>query len=159
MPRTTYYPKLQRLDKLSREEHEDLAFDLINAFSLVKTPVESAFLLNDLLTRKEIENLAKRLRIAKLLVAGTKQEEIVEKVHCSFALVSKVKVWLSAGGEGLNRIISRLPKKTVEVKKGEHLVQGMIVKREEISWVEVNKMTGKGRGGYDKVLKRYNKKK
>ena len=52
-----------------------------------------------------------------------------------------------------------ITKKTVEVKKGEHLVQGMIVKREEISWVEVNKMTGKGRGGYDKVLKRYNKKK
>lgn len=115
MGRTTFYPKPQRLDKLSKEEHEDLVFDLINAFSLVKTPVESAFLLNDLLTKKEIENLAKRLRIAKLLVSGTKQEEIIKKLHCSFGTVSKVKIWLAAGGKGLNRVIAKLPKKASAV--------------------------------------------
>lgn len=116
MGRTTYYPKPQRLDKLSREEHEDLAFDLINAFSIVKTPVESAYLLNDLLTKKEIENLAKRLRIAKLLVNGTKQEEIIKELHCSFGTVSKVKIWLVAGSEGLNRVIARLPKRASVVR-------------------------------------------
>lgn len=114
--RTTYYPKLQRLDKLSKEEHADLAFDLINAFSLVKTPVESAFLLNDLLTKKEIENLAKRLRIAKLLVEGIKQREIAKELHCSFGTVSKVSAWLAAGGEGLNRVIAKLPKRTTAVR-------------------------------------------
>lgn len=114
--KTTYYPKPSRLDKLSKEEHEDLTFDLINAFSLVRNPVESAFLLNDLLTKKEIENLAKRLRIAKLLIGGAKHEEITKELHCSFGTVSKVGVWLRAGGEGLNRVISKLPKKTAAIR-------------------------------------------
>lgn len=111
MGKTTYYPKTERLEKLSKEEQEDLAFDLINAFSLVKTPVESALLLNDLLTKKEIENLSKRLRIAKLLLAGAKQDEIIGRLHCSFATISKVKVWLSSAGKGLSRVITKLPSK------------------------------------------------
>lgn len=116
MGKTTYYPKTSRMEKLSKEEQQDLAFDLINAFSLVRTPIESALLLNDLLTKKEIQNLAKRLRIAKLLIGGTKQEEIIEDLHCSYATVSRVKIWLNSAGAGLTRIISRLPAKTRAVK-------------------------------------------
>lgn len=102
---------LKKLDKLTPEEKENLLFDLINAFSSTKNPVESALLLNDLLTENEIENLARRLRIGKLLVAGATHEEIVRQLSCSYATVAKVATWLGNSGEGLRKIIKRLPKR------------------------------------------------
>lgn len=103
--------KEKRLEKFSRDEQEDLVFDLINAFALVNNPLDSALLLQDLLTEDEIKDLAKRLRIAKLIIAGRTHEEIVSSLHCSFATVTKVKIWLSNAGEGLRKTIKRLPER------------------------------------------------
>ncbi|MBI3290200.1 hypothetical protein HYZ78_02300 [Candidatus Microgenomates bacterium] len=108
---TTYYPPEKRLDKLSPRTKDDITFDLINAFGMVKNPLEAAMLLQDLLTKKELDNLSKRLQIAKLLLEGKKQEEIIEKLHCGFSLIARVRTWLDEGGDGLRRIIKRLPKR------------------------------------------------
>ncbi|MEK7470912.1 MAG: YerC/YecD family TrpR-related protein [Patescibacteria group bacterium] len=107
----TYYERSKRPEKIGRDEQLALMFDLINAFSLVKTPTETALLLKDLLTAKEIKNLSKRLRIAKLLLNEVTEREIAEELHCSFATISKVNIWLSEGGEGLRNVISKLPAK------------------------------------------------
>lgn len=103
--------RVKRIDKISPDFREDLFFDLINAFGFIKNPVEAALLLEDLLTKKELYNLAKRLRIAKELLKGRKQEEIVTELHCGFGVIARVKSWLSEGGEGFRRTISRLPKR------------------------------------------------
>lgn len=116
MAKTTFYSKTKRFNKLTRQDEESLAFDLVNAFALVKTPTDSALLLHDLLTVKEIKNLAKRLRIAKLLLSSQKQEDIIDELHCSFGTIAKVKAWLDEGGLGLKRIIKKLPKRTSEPK-------------------------------------------
>lgn len=105
------YEKPKRFDKLTKTDYENLTFDLINAFALVKNPDDSALLLHDLLTKSEIKNLAKRLRIAKLLLSEIKQEDIVDELHCSFATITKVKIWLDEGGEGLKKVIQKLPKR------------------------------------------------
>lgn len=107
----TYYLPEKRLDTLPHHTRENIVFDLVNAFALVKGSKESAMLLQDLLTRKELSNLAKRLRIAKELLAGTKQEEIVRSLHCGFGVIARVQMWLAEGGEGLRKIISRLPRR------------------------------------------------
>lgn len=101
----------RRTDKLSKDEQEDLVFDLINAFGLMNNSVDSALLLQDLLTESEIKNLAKRLRIAKLLLADQTHEQIVSEIHCSYATVGKVASWFNMGGQGLRRVIQRLPKR------------------------------------------------
>ena len=76
MPKFPYITtKSKRLEKLTRNEQADLTFDLINAFSLVKNPLSTSLLLQDLLTALEIKNLSKRLRIAKFLLAGKKQDK------------------------------------------------------------------------------------
>ncbi len=103
--------KDKRLEKFSANELEDLVFDLINAFSLVNNPTSAALLVQDLLTEKEVYNLAKRLRIAKLLLAGTKQEDIIKDLHCSFGTVVKVRQWINGAGKGFTHVISRLPKR------------------------------------------------
>lgn len=97
--------------KFSRDEQISLIFDLVNAFRLVKTPFETALLMQDLLTADEIKHLAKRLRIAKLLIDGRTHREIAEDLNCSFATVTKISIWLRQGGKGLKNIISKLPAK------------------------------------------------
>lgn len=103
--------KEKRLEKFSQSEQEDLVFDLINAFALANSPLDCALLLQDLLTEDEIKDLAKRLRIAKLLISGETHEDIVSELHCSFATVTKVRIWLDNAGEGLKKVIKRLPKR------------------------------------------------
>ena len=46
----------------------------------------------------------------------------------------------------------------VEIKKGEILAQGMLVKHESVEWEEAEKFEEKGRGGYHGVLHRPDKK-
>lgn len=107
----TFYPPNKRIEKLSKKELLDLSFDLINAFKLANTPHETALLIQDLLTVSEIKNLAKRLRIAKLLIQDSSQREIAQELHCSIATVTKVSAWLNRNGEGFKRIIAKLPKR------------------------------------------------
>jgi len=108
------------LAKLSQEEKLGLMFDLIHAFRIVKKPVETALFLQDLLTANEIRNLAVRLRIAKLLLAGKTFEEIQNTIHASSATITKVSVWLEQGGDGFKNVISRLPSRIKMPKKLPH---------------------------------------
>lgn len=101
----------KRLEKLSREEKLELMFDLIASFSIVKKPLETSLFLQDLLSANEIKNLAKRLRIAKLLLSGMTQREIAQDADVSLATVNKVGLWLDKGGEGFKNVIQRLPRK------------------------------------------------
>lgn len=102
--------KEKRLEKFSTDDQQDLVFDLINAFALANNPLDAALLLQDLLTEDEIKDLAKRLRIAKLLLAGETHQNIVQEVHCSFATITKVRTWLDGAGEGFKKIVKKLPK-------------------------------------------------
>lgn len=108
--------KDKRLEKLSPQQQEDIVFDLVNAFALTRTPFDTALLVYDLLTEKEVRNLAKRLRIAKLLLSGRTIEEIVREVHCSATTASKVNIWLANSGEGLRNVIQKLPKRKTVYK-------------------------------------------
>lgn len=105
----TYYEKPKRIEKLSPNEKIDFMFDLINSFSIVRSPTETAFFLQDLLTANEIRNLSVRLRIAKLLLSGKTQREISQEVHSSLATVNKISIWLEEGGEGFKKVIAKLP--------------------------------------------------
>ncbi len=114
-----FYYKEKRFDKLPPQEEKNLIFDLINAFTLTRNPVDTALLMQDLLTEKEVRNLAKRLRIAKLIISGQTTQEIVNNLHCSFATISKVRMWLNNAGEGLKKVIEKLPqrRKTYKPKR------------------------------------------
>lgn len=107
-----YDEKPKRLEKLSKDEQEDLLYDLINAFSVIKSPTESALFVQDLLTQNEVKMLSKRLRTAKLLLQGKSYEEIKIELHNSFATIAKIGYWLKRSGEGFRSVIKKLPQKT-----------------------------------------------
>jgi uncharacterized protein YerC len=102
--------KIKRLEKLTKDEQNDLLLDLINAFMLITTDRDSALFVQDLFTKAEASRMAKRLRIAKLLLKGRSYEQIENELHTSHTTIAKVASWLEEKGEGFRNIIKKLPK-------------------------------------------------
>jgi len=109
--------KLKRWNELDRGHQASLLFDLLNAFSLLKSPNESALFITDLFTADEIKFLSKRLAIAKALLKGSGYEEIRRQLKTSPSTVAKVAAWLKEKGQGFRRIINKLPQRKTS-KKG-----------------------------------------
>lgn len=109
-----YLQKEKRLDKLTRKEHEELTLDLVNSIVGARSVADAALFLQDLLTKSEMQMLAKRLRIAKLLLDGLTYENIQMQLHVSHSTVAKIAVWLAERGDGFRKIIERLPKNNVK---------------------------------------------
>jgi len=99
----------KRIEKLSKKEQESLVFDLVNALVQTSNIAETALFLQDLLTKTEMKTLAKRLRIAKLLLATLTYEEIQMTLHVSRGTIAKIATWLSESGDGFRNIIQKLP--------------------------------------------------
>jgi uncharacterized protein YerC len=101
--------RVRKIEKLSKNEQESLITDLVYALVQAKNADQAALFLQDLLTRSELSLLAKRLRIAKLLLAGSSYEEIVSKINVSHGTIAKIAAWLTDRGEGFRLTISKLP--------------------------------------------------
>lgn len=108
------FGKVKRINKLSKKTQEDLVFDLVHAIVQAQSVSDVALFLQDLLTKKEIEILSRRLRIAKLLLEGKTYEEVEHILHVSHSTVAKIAAWLSERGEGFRKTVEKLPKQTQE---------------------------------------------
>jgi TrpR-related protein YerC/YecD len=77
--------------------------ELAGAFLTLRNRDEAKRFLRDLCTRGELEALAHRWQIVRLLEDGLPYVEIAERVHTSTATVTRVAQWLrhGAGGYGL----------------------------------------------------------
>lgn len=84
---------------------------LAQAIQSIQTIQEALNLLRDLLTPKEIEEFARRFKIARLL-NSTKlsYEEIAKKMSTSTTTVTRVALWLKNGCGGYRKAIERLKK-------------------------------------------------
>jgi len=111
-----YLEKTKRIEKLSKKEQESLVLDLVNAMVQAQSVNDAALLLQDLLTKSEMKMLAKRLRIAKLLLSGMTYKQIEENLHVGHSTVAKIAAWLAERGDGFRKIIEKLPKKKDEEK-------------------------------------------
>ncbi|OGE16343.1 hypothetical protein A3F00_02355 [Candidatus Daviesbacteria bacterium RIFCSPHIGHO2_12_FULL_37_11] len=111
MSKKIYFEKIKRLEKLTKDEQEDLLFDLLSAFQIIKTVDDAALFVQDLLTHAEVKRLSKRLRIAKLLSEGYTYEAVEKQLHTSHATIAKIANWLADKGEGFRSVLRRLPKR------------------------------------------------
>lgn len=93
--------------RLSEKERQNLMIYLCHALSSLKNPEEAAQFLTDLISPQETEMLAKRLKIAALLVEGKKYDEIRTELKVSHATIARVNVWLNLSGEGFRTVIRR----------------------------------------------------
>jgi len=81
--------------------------ELADAFLTLRTPDEARRFLRDLCTRGELEALAHRWQIVRLLEEGRPYLEIAERVHTSTATVTRVAQWLRHGAGGYALALER----------------------------------------------------
>ena len=92
-----------------RHEIEDIPGldELAAVFLALRTPDEAKRFLRDLCTRGELEALAHRWQIVRLLDQGLPYLEIAERVHTSTATVTRVAQWLRHGAGGYTLALER----------------------------------------------------
>lgn len=86
--------------RLSRLEVEKIFYLLCLAVSKADDINRAAKFLRDLLSYQESEMIAKRLKIAELLLEGKTYSEIREILKVSSGTISRIHEWLKMSGEG-----------------------------------------------------------
>ena len=79
---------------------------LVKAILSVETEEECAALIEDLMTIKEINDMAQRMRVAKLLSEQIVYNKIVEETGASTATISRVNRAYSYGTGGYKKALS-----------------------------------------------------
>jgi TrpR-related protein YerC/YecD len=77
-------------------EHEEL----FAAVASLKTPAEAQSFLRDLCTRSELDAMAHRWQLARLLDEGLPYLEVAKRAHASTTTVTRVAQWLRNGEGG-----------------------------------------------------------
>lgn len=105
--------------KLSPKERKELILELCHALVSLKTSEEVADALIDLFTPKEIETIAKRLKIAEYLVAGKQYDYIRQILKSGYSTIARVNTWLNLSGAGFKLMLSRKKKSSNKVSLDE----------------------------------------
>ena len=90
------------------EERRGLVLSLCQAIHSCKNLDDAARLIEDLLSEAEAMRLAKRLRIAQLLIKKYTYAEIKAILRVSENTIVRVNVWLKHSGQGYKKAIANL---------------------------------------------------
>jgi TrpR-related protein YerC/YecD len=82
--------------------------DLIRAFLSLEDADEAYALLIDLCTIREIQDMAQRLEVARMLAAGEHYTAIQEITGASATTISRVSKSLHYGADGYARVLARI---------------------------------------------------
>lgn len=86
---------------------EDISFNgLYEAILKIETVEECKNFFDDLLTYKEIELLAQRVEVAKMLIGGATYDEVIAKTNISSATLSRVSKCIKRG-KGYNTVLKK----------------------------------------------------
>jgi TrpR-related protein YerC/YecD len=81
---------------------------LCEALLSLETLDEAAQFLRDLCTRRELNEMAHRWAVARLLDRGLPYREIADQVGASTATVTRINEWLHHGMGGYRLVLDRL---------------------------------------------------
>jgi TrpR-related protein YerC/YecD len=82
--------------------------DLLAALAALETPEEAYALLLDLCTVREIQEMAQRLQVARMLIDGDHYAHIQQVTGASATTISRVSKCVNYGADGYRKIIERL---------------------------------------------------
>ncbi len=94
-------------DKLKSKDKDQL----FRAVLQLKTVDECYNFFDDLCTIQELESMAQRLHVAKLLTDGLVYSDIVKQTGASTATISRVNRTLKGGNDGYSVVFGRLKDK------------------------------------------------
>ena len=81
--------------------------DLLETIVRLRDSEEAARFFRDLCTRSELEAMAHRWEVAKLLDEGLPYAEVAQRAHASTATVTRVAQWLRHGEGGYRLALDR----------------------------------------------------
>ena len=88
-----------------RKFDEEMIHDLYQAFVQIDSEAACASFLEDLCTRKEVEQMAQRLRAARLLMEGKTYTQVIEQTNIASATLSRVSRCVQYG-EGYRKFVT-----------------------------------------------------
>jgi TrpR-related protein YerC/YecD len=99
-----------QLDKLRGEELDQL----FQAVLKLKNLEDCYIFFDDLCTVNEIQSLAQRLEVAKMLRQGYTYHKIETETGASTATISRVKRCLNYGNDGYKLVLDRIEEDTIK---------------------------------------------
>lgn len=99
--------KFTPYQKLSKEARQRALLELCQAMVTVEKLPDAAKVLADLLSEPELDMVAKRLQIAKLLLQKKTYAEIKKDLRVSHHTIARVNIWLQQGGAGFRMVVER----------------------------------------------------
>jgi TrpR-related protein YerC/YecD len=81
--------------------------ELFATIASLRTPAEARRFFRDLCTRSELEAMAHRWDVAKLLDQGLPYLEVAKRAHASTTTVTRVAQWLRNGEGGYRLALQR----------------------------------------------------
>lgn len=81
---------------------------LYEALVALETPEEARRFLEDILTVGELQDLAQRITVARLLFEGHTYEEVMRQTGVSNTTISRVRRFLLYGAGGYRLVLERL---------------------------------------------------
>ena len=115
--------------KLNYKETQEMVMGLCAAIAATNNTREAAQLLTDLLGKQEMEMLAKRLKIAELLLEGETYRAIREALRVSEPTIARVNHWTQQSGEGYRLVLERTRQKRKNLSEAEKPVRLSALKR------------------------------
>ncbi len=105
---------------LTKQELQEFFDEFLLMIAGLETREEVRNFFRDLLSETELLMLARRIRIAKLLLHGTTYQEIQERLHAGEGTIAAVHRWLQSGFDKYKESIPRLEReleKKVAIKQ------------------------------------------
>ena len=84
----------------------------MKALLTLRTPEELMAFFEDICTIKELQDMAQRLEVARLLSQGKSYAEINQVTGASTATISRVKRCLNYGADGYRLVLDRMKEQT-----------------------------------------------
>ena len=91
------------MERTDKEQHMQSLYELIAG---IQDPRDIEALLEDLCTRKEVENMAERVYAAQLLIDGNTYNQVMSQASISSATLSRVSRCVQYG-PGYSRLLSK----------------------------------------------------
>ena len=88
--------------------------ELLRAFLALDDAEEAYALLQDLCTIREIQDMAQRLQVARMLAGGEHYTEIQERTGASATTISRVSKSLNYGADGYRSVLGKLDENAEE---------------------------------------------
>ncbi|MDP3982161.1 MAG: YerC/YecD family TrpR-related protein [bacterium] len=103
--------KFSKQQKLPKGEREQILYEFIVALSEIHDTQEAMDFVRDLLSEQETEMLAKRVKVAELLIDGRTYIEIEHQLSVGHSTIARVGGWLQQSGSGYRVMVDRIKKK------------------------------------------------